>query len=122
MPGTGQSLIDQWVDSTDGDTFGCKGPLTPALTGEPVTIDDTAPTTDQWNMAAVEVTPASASSPESRLSIRHPTRWCRPPRRWRPWSTMGCRLFGAMPRRRPSRGRAGEQSFVRGALGHDERE
>ena len=70
-PGTGQSIIDQWVDSADGDTFWVQGTsVTSDAAGEPVTIDDTAPTTDQWNMAAVEVTPASASPPE--LSLVNP--------------------------------------------------
>jgi hypothetical protein len=70
-PDTGQSLIDQWVDSTDGDTFWVQGSSgTSAAAGEPVTIDDTAPTSDQWNMAAVEVTPAPSSTPE--LSLVNP--------------------------------------------------
>ena len=70
-PDTGQSLIDQWVDSSDGDTFWVQGTSdTSAAAGEPVTIDDTAPTTDQWDMAAVEVTPAPASPPE--LSLVNP--------------------------------------------------
>jgi Bacterial Ig domain/Lysyl oxidase len=69
--GTGQSLIDQWVDSSDGDTFWVQGTSdASAAAGEPVTIDDSAPTTDQWNMAAVEVMPAPTSTPE--LSLVNP--------------------------------------------------
>jgi Bacterial Ig domain/Lysyl oxidase len=52
----GQSLVAQWVDTSSGDTFWSQG-STAATTGagQTVTLADTAPTTDHWNLAAVEV-------------------------------------------------------------------
>jgi Bacterial Ig domain/Lysyl oxidase len=53
---TGQSLVAQWVDTSSGDTFWTQG-STAATTGagQTVTLADTAPATDHWNLAAVEV-------------------------------------------------------------------
>ncbi|HWX44563.1 MAG TPA: Ig-like domain-containing protein, partial [Solirubrobacteraceae bacterium] len=54
--GLNQVLLHQDLDTGTGDTFWSQytGQITgPA--GETVTINDTAPTKDQWNMAAVEV-------------------------------------------------------------------
>ena len=54
--GSNQVLLRQYLDTNTGDTYWSQytGSVTgPA--GESVTINDTAPTTDQWNMAAVEV-------------------------------------------------------------------
>jgi len=63
-PDTGQSLVDQWVDTTNGDTFWVQGTWNTSMAaGQSVTLDDTAPTTDQWNMAAVEVTPKPIPAP-----------------------------------------------------------
>lgn len=61
--GTGQSLIHEYQDTNWGDDFwmqrttGLTGPA-----GSTVTINDTAPTGDQWNLAAVEITPATATT------------------------------------------------------------
>lgn len=55
-PGTGQVLVHQWVETTTGDTFwvqAISGYVGTA--GTVTTINDTAPTTDQWNLSAVEV-------------------------------------------------------------------
>lgn len=55
-PGTGQVLVHQWVETTTGDTFwvqAISGYVGTA--GTVATINDTAPTTDQWNLSAVEV-------------------------------------------------------------------
>ena len=55
--GANQVLQHQWVDPRVGDTFwvqriiGSTGPA-----GSLVTLNDTAPTRDRWNFAAVEVT------------------------------------------------------------------
>jgi hypothetical protein len=69
-PALGQSIVHQFVDTTGGDTF-----WTQALngTGGPVesdiTMADTAPTADRWNLVAVEiqrpigVTPPAPTAP-----------------------------------------------------------
>ncbi|HUI49489.1 MAG TPA: N,N-dimethylformamidase beta subunit family domain-containing protein, partial [Acidimicrobiia bacterium] len=61
---TGQTLVHQWVDTTSGDTFwvqsisGTGGPA-----GSNVSITDTGPVADRWNLAAVEiVSPSSGKS------------------------------------------------------------
>jgi hypothetical protein len=62
--GAGQSLQHQWVDTAVGDTFWMQSQQSPtAHAGTAVTIDDTAPTADQWNLAAVEVLPGSPVGP-----------------------------------------------------------
>jgi hypothetical protein len=51
----GQTLLHQWVDTATGNTFWVQL-ASPALpTGGVATINDTAPTTDPWNLVAVEV-------------------------------------------------------------------
>jgi hypothetical protein len=58
--GSGQSLVSQWVDTRSGDTFWVQATSSKASSsGEDVTLDDVGPTSDQWNMAAVEVLPGS---------------------------------------------------------------
>ncbi len=54
--GTNQVMLHQDVDTATGDTYWSQytGQIT-GLSGETVTMNDTAPTTDQWNMAAVEL-------------------------------------------------------------------
>jgi hypothetical protein len=50
------TMLDQWVDTGPGDTFWTQYtsvPITPA--GSVVTVSDTAPTTDRWDLAAVEL-------------------------------------------------------------------
>ena len=56
----GQTLLDQFVASATQDTFWTQS-MTAATAGKPVTMSDSAPTVDRWNMAAVEVLPAVAS-------------------------------------------------------------
>src|SRR4051794_12809051 len=57
-PGSGQKLVHQWVDSAAGDTFWMQSQTaSTAGAGTAVSIDDSQPTTDQWNLAAVEVLP-----------------------------------------------------------------
>jgi choice-of-anchor C domain-containing protein len=53
--GAGQTLVSQSTDSA-GDTYWVqsRSTLTPAA-GTQVTINDTAPTTDMWNLALVEI-------------------------------------------------------------------
>lgn len=58
-PAPGQSIISQWVDPGPGETFWVQdlNTVTPN-SGTSVTLADTAPTKDIWNMAAAEVLPA----------------------------------------------------------------
>jgi hypothetical protein len=54
--GPNQVMLRQYLDTGTGDTYWSQ--YTNYVTGkagEPVTINDTAPTNDQWNLAAVEV-------------------------------------------------------------------
>jgi N,N-dimethylformamidase beta subunit-like protein/uncharacterized protein DUF4082/Big-like domain-containing protein len=54
--GSGQLLVHQWLDTSFGDTYWVQRISTPVATlGTKVTINDTAPTGDQWNFAAVEI-------------------------------------------------------------------
>ena len=57
----GQTKVHEFVDTAVGDTFwvqAAAGTTGPA--GSTVTLNATAPTTDQWNLAIVELTPATA--------------------------------------------------------------
>ncbi len=72
----GQVLISQWVDTGTGDTYWVQGTGTPSsAAGQNVTLSDTAPTADQWNLAAVEVTPGTTPPPDKTaptISITNP--------------------------------------------------
>jgi YVTN family beta-propeller protein len=60
--GPDQSLISQWVDPGPGETFWVQDQAaTTPVAGTTVTMNDTAPTTDIWNLAAVEILPAASS-------------------------------------------------------------
>lgn len=62
-PGANQSLLQQYLTSA-GDTYWVqKQNSTTPLSGTSVTINDTAPTADQYNLSIVEVLPASAPPP-----------------------------------------------------------
>jgi fibronectin type 3 domain-containing protein len=56
--GAGQTLVDQYL-APGGDTYWVQRQtnVTPA-SGTSVTINDTAPTADKWNLVAIEVRPA----------------------------------------------------------------
>jgi Bacterial Ig domain/Lysyl oxidase len=71
--GSGQAMISQWVDTMRGDTFWVQGSSrASSADGQRVTLRDTAPTTDQWNMATVEVTPSSSNTVPPTVSITNP--------------------------------------------------
>lgn len=55
VPVAGQVLVHQRVDTAVGDTFWVQATAKPSTANALVTIRDTAPTTDQWNYAAVEI-------------------------------------------------------------------
>ena len=60
--GTGQTKVDEFLASS-GDTFWTQRQSTPGTSTAPqsVTINDTAPTTDMWNLSTIEVLPAGTS-------------------------------------------------------------
>jgi hypothetical protein len=69
IPGAGQSMLSQWVDTTQGDTFWVQGTTFGSTSaGQTVTLADTAPTDDQWNLAAAEVIPTSPPLPQAVLT------------------------------------------------------
>jgi hypothetical protein len=54
---TGWVSLNQWLDTSTGDTFWSQYTNIPVqAAGTQVTVNDTAPTTDRWNLAAVELT------------------------------------------------------------------
>lgn len=59
-PGANQVLLGQWLDTGTGDTYWSQNTaLQSGAAGSAVTLNDTSPTTDPWNLAAVEVLAAS---------------------------------------------------------------
>lgn len=63
---TGQVMVRQWVDNLVGDTFWSQRAERPAAAaGSVMTIADTGPTADRWNLAAVEVVPTSGPTPDT---------------------------------------------------------
>jgi hypothetical protein len=57
--GSGQSLVHQFLTSS-GDTYWVQKQNSPtSATGTGITINDTAPTGDRWNLAVAEVIPGS---------------------------------------------------------------
>lgn len=61
-PGTNQSLVHQYLASV-GDTYWVQEQNTPTATGgTQVFINDTAPTTDRYNLSVVEVLPSTTAA------------------------------------------------------------
>jgi hypothetical protein len=57
--GAGQTLVSQFLDTTSGDTYWSQSTTGVTSTaGQSVTLNDTAPTGDRWNLAGAEVVPA----------------------------------------------------------------
>lgn len=62
--GASQSLVSQYLDARTQNTFWVQGSNNPSsASGQSVTLNDTAPTGDRWNLAALEVLPGSAPPP-----------------------------------------------------------
>jgi hypothetical protein len=59
-PVSGQVIVHQRVDTAVGDTFWVQSTTAPNTTAGTVDIHDSAPTSDQWNYAAVEVVPGTS--------------------------------------------------------------
>ena len=84
---SGQTQVDQML-ALAGDTFWTQRQTTPTTVPAPstVTINDTAPTTDRWNLALIEVLPgtgvldttpptvALTSRPQEERAVRRPSR------------------------------------------------
>jgi len=66
----GQTKVHEFVDTAVGDTFWVQalGGATSSA-GASVALSTTAPTTDQWNFAAVELKPAAASTPPVMVTV-----------------------------------------------------
>jgi Big-like domain-containing protein/fibronectin type III domain protein/lysyl oxidase len=75
--GSGQALVSQWIDGAGGDTFWTQD--TSAATtssGQNVVLRDSSPTSDVWNLAAVEVVPTGSAPPDTQppsVDITTPT-------------------------------------------------
>jgi hypothetical protein len=54
-PVSGQVLVHQWLDTGTGDTYWVQSTAAPSTANALVDIHDTAPISDQWNYAAVEI-------------------------------------------------------------------
>ncbi|MCW2573517.1 MAG: hypothetical protein JWO88_3575, partial [Frankiales bacterium] len=64
--GTGQAMVHQWVNNTTGDTYWVQQLTSPvAASASSVTINDTAPTTDRWNITAVEIKSGDTVAPSA---------------------------------------------------------
>ena len=59
--GTGQTKVDEFLASVGDTMWVQRQTAATALGNTPVTINDTAPTTDRWNLAVVEVLPAAST-------------------------------------------------------------
>jgi hypothetical protein len=56
--GANQSLVHQWLDTATGDTYWVQSTSgSVSSPGTSVTLNDTAPTSDRWNFAIVEIVP-----------------------------------------------------------------
>ena len=55
-------VVSQWVDPGPGETFWVQDQaVATSAAGMTVTINDTAPAGDIWNLAAVEILPTASS-------------------------------------------------------------
>jgi hypothetical protein len=67
-PGSGQSLVNQYL-TTAGDTYWVqKQNATTLLSGTSVSINDTAPTADRYNLSICEILPAVLAAPTYTVS------------------------------------------------------
>ena len=56
--GADQTLVDQFLATGPACTFWVQRLNSPGVAGQAMTISDTAPTTDRWNLATIEIIPA----------------------------------------------------------------
>jgi hypothetical protein len=74
--GPNQVMVHQWVDTHVGDTFWVQALASATSAAGPVTLNDTLPTTDRWNLAAVEILPGTPPPPDTQpptVSMTAPT-------------------------------------------------
>ncbi|CAM5399753.1 Ig-like domain-containing protein [Leifsonia shinshuensis] len=65
-PVAGQLVTSQWLDAGTGDTFWTQGTTAAGgAAGSHITIADTAPTADRWNLAAAEVVAGAPAPPDT---------------------------------------------------------
>ncbi len=53
--GTGQAKVHEWLDTAIGDTYWVQRRTASTAQGATVTISDSSPTADRWNLAALEI-------------------------------------------------------------------
>ncbi|HEY4990778.1 MAG TPA: Ig-like domain-containing protein, partial [Nakamurella sp.] len=74
--GAGQSVVNQWLDTSSGDTFWAQRTVAGSTAaGQAIAIDDPAPTGDHWNLAAAEIKPGGNTPPDTTpptVSITNP--------------------------------------------------
>ena len=64
--GAGQEMLAQTLESVPHDTYWTQYATTPSsASGQTMTLNDTAPTSDPWNLAAVEVLPGPPEQPDT---------------------------------------------------------
>jgi hypothetical protein len=56
--GAGQTLVDQYLAASAGDTFWVQKIDASSTAGQTMTISDSAPTNHHWNLAIIEILPA----------------------------------------------------------------
>ena len=62
--GANQTMTHEWLDTTANQTFWVQSISSPVNTaGTLAVINDTAPTSDRWNLASVEILAADVASP-----------------------------------------------------------
>jgi hypothetical protein len=70
--GPGQAMLTQWLDTRTGDTYWSQYRTAPTnAPAQNVTLNDTSPTADMFNLVAVEALAAPAASPPA-ISIANP--------------------------------------------------
>jgi hypothetical protein len=73
VPIAGQAIAHQWIDSASGDTMWSQGTQAPvAASGATITLADTAPTTDRFNLAAAEITASVTVPPTTTTTTTAP--------------------------------------------------
>jgi len=76
-PSTNQALVSEWVDGTANKTAWAQATTTGStVAGQTLTLSDTAPASDQWNMAAVEIVPSTVTPPDTTpptVALTNPT-------------------------------------------------
>ena len=59
--GAGQAMLHEYPDTVNGDDLWAQNVTAPTgVAGSTITVGDTAPTTDRWNLVAVEVVPVAS--------------------------------------------------------------